>query len=241
MIRKVLASTGAVIALSLVALGCENKADRDQARAEQAQREANEKAASAQREANEKIDQAQREANDQMQKAQTKAAEDKNAAIASFNKDRGDYREKVQKNIDDVDKTLSDVRTKEAGKSARDKADLEASAKLCQTRRDALTNDMRQIDSVTQENWTALRTSVDRDLDSTSGGAPKCALNEVSTRTIEGKRVIETRHGDDGKPAPQPAPVPYTAPGTTQHQDGTRHPEDTNHNSTTPRAPATQP
>jgi hypothetical protein len=241
MIRNVLVSTCAVLALSAVT-ACQNKADRDLAKAEEAQREANEKASTAQQEANKKIDEAHRQANENMQKAQSKAAEEMNAAVASFNKDRGDYREKVQKEIDQVDKTLSDARAKDAKATPKEKAELQATTRDCQARRELLVADIRSIDTSTKDGWSIVRVNLDRDLG--ASGAPKCALN-ATEKTIQGKRVIETRHTDDqGKPIQHPTtptePV-GPAPNSVHNADGTWHPNDVNHNTTKPHEPVNQP
>jgi hypothetical protein len=203
MTRNGLTSGFALLALAAaVTFGCENRAERAQQRADESQRAAEEKSAAAQREANDKIDQAQREANEQVAKANLKAAEDRNTAVQTFNADRADMRDKIEKQLADNDKTIADSRIQADKKTGKDRDDLEAKIRDCQGKRSTLESALRHLDTATPEAWVAVRDSVDKDMNGSS-----CS-GHTTTKTVEGKRVIETRHNEQTKPATTPVPSP---------------------------------
>src|SRR5262247_454786 len=91
-----------------LAAGCENRAEREQLQAEKTQQSAAEKSNQAQREANEKIAKAQSEATEQQQKAQ-------DALI----KERSAVRDSTQKDLDQIEKKMVDLRDRPAAPKAK--------------------------------------------------------------------------------------------------------------------------
>jgi len=122
-------------------IGC-NTAANEQAKAEQAQREANEKTAEANREANDKIIRAQAEAD-------RKAAD----AQARFFKMREDYRHDIATKLVSLDQKISDAEAKSRTAAGKAKTDLDARIKQIHAEREVFGNDFKGLTAETASTW----------------------------------------------------------------------------------------
>ena len=136
-----------------LAAGCENRAEREQIQAEKTQQSAADKSNQAQREANEKIAKAQSEATEQQQKAQD-----------TLIKERNDIRGSAQKDLDKLDKKMSDLRERPPAAKAKG-VDLAMLRSDAEAKRDAVKADLQRLDNATAMNVEEVKAAIDRDLD----------------------------------------------------------------------------
>jgi chromosome segregation ATPase len=161
--------------LFLLLPACENSAKDHEVKAAQAQREADETAIKAQREANEKTLKAHNEANEKtaeanaearqdMAKGQAKANEEIRAANQDIVKQRNDYHVSTQKEINDIDNKIDDLKVK-AQKSTKPKVEVVEALKVVDTKRAALDTDLRNLDTQVPQTFDSYRSKVDKQID----------------------------------------------------------------------------
>ncbi|WP_394822208.1 hypothetical protein [Pendulispora albinea] len=152
-----------LIASALALPACERSARDEQDKVASAEREAQKKTVEAQRESTTKITSAQAEVDQ-------KVAE----ANASFVKTREDYRSDLMSKLDDADKKIQKLESKQNTASGKTKAELEAALPDIRAKRDALRNNIRQLDMASVNNWDATKNQLDNDL-----AGLKSALNKA--------------------------------------------------------------
>jgi hypothetical protein len=154
-----------------LAQGCENRAEREQINAEKAQQSAAEKANQAQREANEKIAKAQNEATEQQQKAQD-----------ALNKQRGDIKDSAQKDLDKVDKKITDLSARLAAPKGKG-VDVDVLRSDVSAKRDAVKADLQRVDTATANTIDEVKAALDRDLDALKKGVDDWSSKTSKTDT----------------------------------------------------------
>lgn len=140
---------GAVVSAILVA-GCDNQAERQQEKANQAQAEANQKIVEARVEAEQKAARAQATADQKIADAQAK-----------FSKLVEDYRHEANKNLVDLDRKIADLDVKATKATGKAKADLDAKLKRIRADRDAYAADVKAIEVGEATTWDARKARVD--------------------------------------------------------------------------------
>lgn len=173
--------------LFLLIPACENSVKDQEVKAEQAQRQADDKAAKAQKEYNDKAVKAQNEANEKTAKAQNEADEKimkaneearhdmakgqakANEEIRSANQDivkaRNDYHASTQKEVNEIDNKIDDLKVKAQKAPAKPKADFTDAMKVVETKRSALDTDLRNIDTQPAQTFDSYRAKVDKEID----------------------------------------------------------------------------
>ncbi|WP_394841450.1 hypothetical protein LZC95_30800 [Pendulispora brunnea] len=137
-------------------------------------REEQEKVTSAQREADKKSNEAVKESTTKITSAQAEVDKKTAEANANFVKTREDYRTKLSSKVEDIDKTIQKLDTKQRTATGKTKAELDAALPDIHSKRDALRRDMTQIDMVTMANWDGTKNQLDTDMD-----ALKAALDKA--------------------------------------------------------------
>lgn len=141
----------AFAALMTAAMGCEDRAAKQQ-----------EKAAEAQREANEKIAKAQNESVTEVTGAQVEADKKINEANASFLKLREDYRHKAQKDLVELDKDIADLEGKAKTAAANKKAEYDAALIDIRAKRAQYTSSYDTLQNATASTWDAAKENTER-------------------------------------------------------------------------------
>jgi hypothetical protein len=166
---------GAVASLLALA-ACEQSAKEQEIKAEQAQRQADDKAAKAQKEANEKAMKAQNEADEKaaqanaearhdIAKGQAKANEEIRAANQDIVKARNDFQVTTQKEVNEIDNKIDDLKVKAQKSTAKAKTDFNDAMKVVDTKRAALDTDLRSIDTQAGQTFDSYRAKVDKEID----------------------------------------------------------------------------
>lgn len=132
----------------LFAVGCESAADQ-QRKANEAQAEANAKAADVRSEANRDMQKSQAEADREIAEAQEK-----------FSKMREDFRHEIQSKVVEVDKEIADLRTKATTETGKDKAQIDANLPIIEERRTRFDEAMKQLDQASARTWDQAKTEV---------------------------------------------------------------------------------
>ena len=149
MIRSsILAS--AMLSLVVLAAGCDKAAD-DQAKANEAQTEANARIAAARVEADAKMTSAQADADKKIAEAQ-----------ASFMKLREDYRHTTTTNLADLDKKISDLDAKAKKATGRAKTELDEYLKAIRASRDYFTTNVNALETVQASTWDHAKVNLDK-------------------------------------------------------------------------------
>ncbi len=159
-------------------------------------RDDQEKIQSAEREAQKKVDEAQKESTTKITSAQQEVNQKVAEANANFAKDREDYKNKMQSQLDDADKKIAELENKEKRASTKVKTELDTLLPEIRGKRDALRTDMRQLDNVTSANWNAVKGQLDND---------KTALDNALDRA-PGLPGLRTPSLSPRNPTPTPTP-----------------------------------
>jgi regulator of protease activity HflC (stomatin/prohibitin superfamily) len=166
-----------ILCTSLLVLGaCDNSARDQQVKAEQAQRQADDKAVKAQKEANDKTAKAQNEADDKAAQANAEARQDMakgqaraNEEIRSANQDivkqRNDYHVSTQKELNEIDNKIDDLKVKAQKATTKPKGDFTEAMRTVDTKRAALDTDLRNIDTQPPTAFDSYRAKVDKEID----------------------------------------------------------------------------
>jgi hypothetical protein len=150
MIRSsILAS--AMLALVVVVIGCDNAAD-NQAKANAAQAQANDKINAALSDADAKAKAAQADADQKIADAK-----------ASFMKLREDYRHTVTSHLTDLDKKISDLDAKEKTATGKTKADLDTSLAAIHSSRTRFTADFNNLEAASATTWDSAKANLDKE------------------------------------------------------------------------------
>ena len=145
-----------VVAALLVTsvIACDRPAEKDQEKATEAQREADQKIAEARKESTTKTTSAQVEADKKIAEAQ-----------ANFAKTREDYRHSTENDLTDLNKKI-DVMEADAKKATgKAKADAEATLRDIRVRRDAYKTDRATLDSASATTWDNTKARLDKEWD----------------------------------------------------------------------------
>jgi hypothetical protein len=153
-----------LLPLTLALGGCEKTQGQENKEAAKAQGEATEKAAKAQAEANDKIGKAQQDANVDAAKAQADANDKSRDANETYVKRRSDYKVSLQKQVNDLDKQLDELKIKAAKATGKAKTDAEMAMKDTEAKRTTVQNDMRMIDATPSTEWDTFKAKVDREV-----------------------------------------------------------------------------
>lgn len=144
----------AVAVLSFVVVttsGCDKAAD-EQAKAREAQSEANGKIASAKAEADAKVRAAQADADKKIAEAQ-----------ASFMKLREDYRHSMQLSLVDFDKKIGDLDAKAMKANGKAKIALEDALKTIRTARDHFNTNFNALEAASASTWDRDKANLERE------------------------------------------------------------------------------
>jgi chromosome segregation ATPase len=174
--KQVLYSTSFACLTALAGIaggGCENAADK-QRKADEAQIAADQKKAAAEQEAQQKASQAFQSSRQEATKEQQKVDDLKGQAESALMTEKNDYRERLQGQLDTLDKEIADLRLSinaaPAGPTPSNRA-LDDVTK----HRDSLRADLTNMMVVTSYDWPGMRAKIDKDLDE----------SKVSARTAE--------------------------------------------------------
>jgi len=151
MIRSSVFAATAALALVL-AVGCDKAAD-DQAKANNAQNEANTK-----------IDTAKNEAEAKMKAAQADADKKIAEAQASFTKMREDFRHSTTVDLTALDKKIADLDAKAKTATGKAKADLDTNLRAIHASRDRFTTDFNGLASASASTWDAAKANLEKEL-----------------------------------------------------------------------------
>ena len=159
-----------------LAAACDKSAQEEQAKAEQAQREANEQSGKAARAAEQKAAQAQGEADDksaraneqaerEIAKAQAKANETIRNVHQDLLKDRNEFQVEVHKSVDQLDSRIDQLRVKAQKATAKARGDFEAAMKDVDDKRAAVASDLARLQGQTAESFDTFKTRVNKEID----------------------------------------------------------------------------
>jgi hypothetical protein len=139
-----------ISAILLGASACSNAAD-EQNKANEAQREANDKIAAAARESTQKAADAQANADKKIAQAQ-----------ADFTKMREDYRHSTAENLTDLDRKIDLLETKARQSSGQAKSDLDNKLKRIHAQRLAFNDRNATLDRAAATTWDDTKARVER-------------------------------------------------------------------------------
>ena len=142
---------GAVLCLVATGPGCDS-ASADQAKVNDAQKEANTKIAAVSSDADAKIRAAQADADKKIAEAQV-----------SFVKLREDYRHSTTMNLATLDKKIADLDAKAATATAAAKTDLDASLGTIHAARAHFAADYTALESASAATWDAAKANLDKE------------------------------------------------------------------------------
>jgi cell division septum initiation protein DivIVA len=145
-----------ILCAALALTACERSASEDQAKAQQAQKEADEKAAKAQKEADEKTAKAQKEADEKAAKAQGEATQVANKEQAKANDDirqvnqdvlkaRNDFQTQTQKLVSEIDHKIDQIKVKAEKTPPKAKSDFDAAMRDVASKRAMLDSDIKVL------------------------------------------------------------------------------------------------
>lgn len=104
-------------------------------------------------------------AEEKANEAEDEALRQQAEAIATLRREQLDYRGRLQKEIDELDRTIADVRqTIEGTNGKKSTAKDEAKASGLLKRRELLRSDIDAIDRSTSDDWPATKGRIDKDL-----------------------------------------------------------------------------
>lgn len=141
----------AVFSLGLLTAGCDKAAD-DQAKASQAQAEANRKIAEVSAEADAKVKAAQADANKKIAEAQS-----------NFMKLREDYRHATKANLADLDKKIADLDAQATKAKGKAKLALEDALRGIRAARDHFNTDFNALETTSASTWDRDKANLDRE------------------------------------------------------------------------------
>jgi chromosome segregation ATPase len=150
MIRSTIFAAAA-LSVAVLTTGCNNAAD-EQAKAEQAQAQANEKAAQARADADAKARAAQADADKKIADAQ-----------ASFDKMREDYRHTLTNDLTDIDKRIADLDAKKLTATGKTRSDLDVSLTAVHGARERLTADFNNLGAASASTWDRAKANLDKE------------------------------------------------------------------------------
>jgi hypothetical protein len=141
------------VTAAVAATAC-NDPKRDQAKADQAQRDAVQK-----------TDQAQREAKEQSARARANAQQEQQSANDSLEKARAEYRDKTRSELGDVDAKIADLEARQSKATGKARTDVVAALDDLRQKRELLRIDLQRIDTTTAAAWDQLKSKVDADVE----------------------------------------------------------------------------
>lgn len=144
----------AVIAAASAAAGCTKGADAARRQSEEATAEAEERAQEA------TLTSATFEAKEEAKKANDDALRAKGEMIAAFRLEQSDYRGRIARALDALDKEIAHPRASQAGRPGAKHGSPEA----YRARRDLLKTDLDLLERSTEPDWATTRSKLDRDL-----------------------------------------------------------------------------
>jgi cell division septum initiation protein DivIVA len=154
-----------ILCAALALTACERSASEDQAKAQQAQKEADEKTVKAQKEADEKTAKAQGEAVQVANKEQAKANDDIREATQDELKARNDFQVLTQKSVSEIDHKIDQVKVKAAKTTGKAKSDFEAAMRDVDSKHAMLDSDMKALPSQTALTLDSFKVKVNKAID----------------------------------------------------------------------------
>lgn len=142
---------GAMLSLVVLTAGCDQAAD-EQAKATQAQIDANAKIAAVKTEADARVKSAQSDADKKIAEAQ-----------ASFMKLREEYRHTTALNLADLDKKIADLDAKVQKVTGKPKSELEQSLKQIRISRERFTVDFNALETASASSWDNAKAALDKE------------------------------------------------------------------------------
>jgi hypothetical protein len=139
-----------IVGAMAIGTGCD-KASDDQAKANAAQTEANDKIAAAKTEADKKAVAAQTEADQKIAEAR-----------ASFTQRREDYRHKTTTNLAELDRKVDGLNDKSKSATGQAQSDLNANLTQIHSQREAFMTDYNTLETVNADTWDAAQTRLDK-------------------------------------------------------------------------------
>ncbi|HEY1954149.1 MAG TPA: hypothetical protein VGH28_01015 [Polyangiaceae bacterium] len=115
--------------------------------------------------AEKKIDNAQEQGTTEITNAQVKENDKVAAAEADFAKSREDYRHDMQTNLDQLDKSLSNLDGKAQKAVGADRSKLTVRSQSLHTQRDPFARDVESLGSTSASDWDATKARVDHEWD----------------------------------------------------------------------------
>jgi len=162
--------------LLLVLGACENSVKEQELKAEQAQHQADDKSAKAQKEANERTMKAQNEADEKaaqanaearhdMAKGQANANEEIRQANQDIVKQRSDFHASMQKEVNEIDNKIDDLKVKAQKDTAKPKTDFNDAMRVVDTKRAALDSDLRTLEIQVPQTFDSYRAKLGKEVD----------------------------------------------------------------------------
>jgi len=162
--------------LLVAAAACDKSAQDEQAKADQAQRAANEQSSNAARIAEQKGAQAQAEADDKSARANEQAAREGAKAQANANetirnvhqdllKDRNDFQVDVNKTVDGLDSRIDQLKVKSQKATPKVRADFDAAMKDVDAKRTVVGSDLGRLESQTAESFDGFKVRMNKEID----------------------------------------------------------------------------
>lgn len=191
---KRMAVLGVVACAAFASAACQSPADKER-EAQKTQIEADKKKA-----------EYETKAAEDSQKEQAKADKDKAEANDALTKDKNDYKDKINKELDDLDKQVGDMQANAATASAKAKNDLNAVI----ARRDTLRQDLTRVDGATADQWSGLKDKIDDDVSDfrkavrTASGEIKAAPGRTRTEPNPGYRPATPPVNNNTNPTTTP-------------------------------------
>lgn len=142
---------GVLLSLVVISTGCDKAAD-EQAKANEAQSEANGKIAAVSAEADAKVKAAQADADKKIAEAQ-----------AGFMKLREDYRHATTTSLVDLDKKVADLDAKATKATGKAKTELEDALKVIRAARDRFRTDFNALETASASTWDRAKANLDKE------------------------------------------------------------------------------
>jgi uncharacterized lipoprotein NlpE involved in copper resistance len=176
------------IASVLLLASCNQSAEDQKAKADQAQQEANQKIAQAQIEAQQKAQAAQREANEKIAQANAKAQEEASKSQLAANQDvrqandetlktRNDYQVETNKSVNQIDNKLDGLKVKAQTTQPKSKVRFEGAMPRVAAQRATVKEDLDSLPKQTAQSFAGYKIKTDKDISDLRKSVDEVAAN----------------------------------------------------------------
>ncbi len=176
------------IASAALLVSCNQSADDQKAKAEQAQQEANQKIGQANIEAQQKTQAAQKEADEKIAQANAKAQEEASKTQLAANqnirqandetlKTRNDYQVETSKSVNQIDNKLDGLKVKAQTSQPQNKARFQGAMPKVAAQRATVKEDLDNLPSQTAQSFTSYKTKTDKDISDLRKTVDEIAMN----------------------------------------------------------------